>query len=980
MTGHSKAEFLRAVLPSEQNGQYYCSVFIGKADLSSPVERTIQRFHRTIDELIESTENLPNGTWNTYYLVATTRAENRKRESITAHRAFFVDVDLKEYKDKKTAWNALQTFYTTLELPKPCMVDSGNGIHAYWRMDRDIPSFEWCRVAEHFKQLCVEHNFYADPACTSDASRILRVPETFNVKDPTNPKLAVCVFLEPELDFDLFKNLINYVEKDSFDALERRFSVRDDSTTQNILTSASQHKLFQHGLMLSIQGIGCEYLRVAYQNQELMTEPQWRSALSIAQFCNDRDKAIHAISKRYVGYDRHQTEDKAVRIEAPHTCDTFKSVFSFLPPAITSIEQGKSACDSCMHRKNIKSPISLCITHKEALPEDSVIEAIDETTGTQITISIPVDTYPDNYFRGKEGGVLKKTRVEALSENDTPSLQELQGKLIYQYDLWVDSLQVDPIAGEVVVINLKQPRQPLVRFAIPLNKVTALSEFTEVVSTHGVSAPNYKELMEYTKAFVTKLQNTTDKVKCPASFGWENNYSSFVLGHRRYMSTGDVEFCLPSEATEYASRYYGMRNLMDVAGSNDETKIATMLETWKKIFALHARPNQEARLFAVFVSMGSPMFAFFNNIDGVILHLTNKDSGVGKTTVQHVANSVWCKPDKDTLMNLSDTKLSIMQHLGILRHIVMCVDEMTTIDPEKMCQFCFDISSGRGRHRMEANTNKMRANVTEWRTPVITSGNNGLHQLMTQFKLVADGEAMRVLELPVNADLELQNPQNKAMTDKLFSDDLMTCYGVVGDLLLKHYVTHADECRKELMDIRQRLDARAGFTQRERYYSALCATALFGAAVSKRLGIHDVDLDKFEEWVVRLCKGTSESASVNRLPLIDQMREYLHEMGPNTMKYNLDGNKVNMSAGSMDLNAPRTVINVRHDILNKHVYISYTHLKTWCTLKGVSVNNMVEAMTAEANGVIVPMRLDITSSVSVKCLRVDYDRICSPNS
>ena len=972
MTGYSKAEFLRAVLPSEQNGQYYCTFFVGKSDLSSPIERKIQRFHRTIDELIHSTDNPPSGVWNTFYLVAASRAEVRKKEFMVAHKAFFIDVDLKEYKDKKEAWTALQTFYNTLELPKPTMVDSGNGIHAYWILDREITTSEWCRVAEHFKRLCNDYKFYADPACTADASRVLRVPETYNVKDPNNPKMAVCVYLEPPIDFDLFKTLISYVEKDSFDELELKFS-KNDVMSNNLIASMSQHKTFKHGLLLSLKGLGCEYLRIAYQNQEYMSEPQWRSALSIAQFCNDKEKAIHELSKRYPGYNREETEDKASRIEAPHTCETFRGMFALLDNRIPNVDNSKSACDACPHKKTIKSPISLCITHREAAPEDNIIEAVDETTGSNISVLIPVDSYPDSYFRGHDGGVLRKTRLDIVPEGETPSLQDLQGKLVYQYDLWVDSLQVDPVAGEVVVINLKQPRQPLVRFSIPLNKVTALSEFTDTVSHYGVSAPNYKELMEYIKAFVTKLQNTTDKVKCPASFGWEENYGSFVIGHRRYTSTGEVEFCLPSEATDYASKYYGMRNLMDVVGNTDEEKVTYMLDMWKNIFKLHARPNQEARLFAVFVSMGSPMFAFFHNIDGVILHLTNKDSGVGKSTIQHVANSVWCKPDKDTLMNLSDTKLSIFQHLGVLRNLVMCIDELTTIAPEAMCQFCFDVTSGRGRHRMEANTNKLRANVTEWRTPVITSGNNGLHQLMTQFKLVADGEAMRVLEVPVYRDEELQSPQNKAMTDKTF-DGLQECYGVVGDILLKYYVTHADECRKELMEIRERLDVKAGLTQRERYYSALCAVGMLGAVVSKRLGIHDVDLDAFENWVVALCSGSSESASVSRLSLMDQLREFLHEMSPNTVKYGIDSTKI-LTNGTIDLN--RNVTHVRQDVVAKHVYISYSQLKNWCTDKGVSINNMMQAMTSDANGVIVSTKLDITSSVPVKCLRVDFDSVCS---
>jgi hypothetical protein len=970
MTGYSKAEFLRAVLPPEQNGQYYCSLFIGKHDVNSPVSRTIQRFHHSIDELIEVTDTTPTGVWDVFYLVATSRGENRKRESIVQHKAFFLDVDLKEYKDKKTAFTALQNFYTALELPAPTLVDSGNGIHAYWIMSESISTFEWCRVAEHLKQLCVDSNFHADPSVTADVARILRVPDTYNMKDPNNPKRCVCAHLTEPMEFELFKALIGYVERDSFDELELKYAPTADSVTKNILSASTQHKLFQHGLLLSVQGIGCEYLRIAYQHQEVLSEPQWRSALSIAQYCNDRDKGIHSISKRYPTYSKADTEKKAEAIPGPHTCEQFRSVFASMDQTIPGPVGCLSFCDSCIHKKVLKSPISLCVTHQEAKLEDSVIETVDNDTGLAITINVPVDSYPAPYSRGIDGGVFKRARIDVLENGDTPSLQELQGKIVYQYDLWVDSLQVDPLAGEVIVLNLKQPRQPLVRFAIPLNKVTALSEFTDSLSKHGVAAPNYKELMEYVKAFVTKLQKTMDKIMCPVSFGWDSEFSSFVLGSRRYTSTGEIEFCLPSEATENASRFYGMRNLGKVIGSSDEEKMASMLTTWKNIFKLHARPRQEPRLFAVFVSMGSPMFAFFNNIDGVILHLVSKESGVGKSAVQHVANSVWGVPDKNTLMNLRDTKLSIFQHLGVLRHVCMCIDEITMIEPEQCCQFCFDISAGRGRHRMEANTNRMRANVTEWRTPVITSGNNGLHQLMTQYKLVVDGEAMRVMEMEVFADAELQDPTNKAMTDKMFSEDLMSCYGVVGDMLLKYYVTHADECRTELMEIRKRFDSKAGLTQKERYYSALCATAILGATVSKRLGIHDVDLDAFEDWAVKFCRGSSDTAELNRLPLIDQMREFLHETVPHTLATTVVNGKLSIAK-----EATHNLVHVRQVRDAGHVYVSYRYLKEWCTQRAVPLNNMVEAMEQQANGVVTATKLELTSTVSVRCLRMDLDKL-----
>lgn len=968
-----KITFLRQVLPELEADQYYCSVIIGKSGLDSPVDKTIQKFHKSIEELDEATSTMPDGYWNAYYLVASAKAQNRRRESIGQHKAFFIDIDLKQYTTKQQAAEELKRFCDIFELPMPTIVDSGNGLHCYWTLAKSVSSAEWVRVAEHLRQMCIEHKLHADHVCTADISRILRVPNTENVKDPLNPKLAVCAYLAPDIELSLFKDLLCYVERDSFAELELAYIKKpQDALTSAILNANAQHKLFKHGLILSMQGAGCALLGIAYKYQEYLTEPQWRSALSIAQFCNDRDEAIHQISKRYAGYSSEETEAKAAYIEAPHTCETFASVFAQLHKAIPVPEGGKSYCDVCLHKKDIHCPIKVCMVYPEAKPEDNIIEVIDSNTGEDTTIIIPAEMYPAPYHRGVDGGVYKRARIDTIEEGEIPSLQEMQGKQVYAYDLWVDSLQTDPIDGEIVVIHMKQPREPLQRFAIPLNVVTSLRSFTEALSTQGVAASSYQELMHYVKAYVTKLQATTDKIKCPASFGWEDGYRSFVLGARRYLPTGEVEFCLPSSAAQQASEMYGIKHFKDIPyGSNEEQKRAWMLKTWQTIFDVHTRPGQEARLFAIFLSMGSPLFAFFrNNIDGAVLHLVNKESGVGKSTVQHVCTSVWGRPDKESLMNLNDKQLSVFHHLGVLRHIVMCVDELTTMAPDKACQFAFDVSSGRGRNRMESQANKMRVNTTSWCTPVITSGNNGMHQMMTQLKLVADGEAMRVMELPIVADVELQSAENKAITDKLFGDDIQNCYGIIGDMLLRHYVPNADECRRELLEIRKMFDLKAGLTSRERYYSALCATAIMGATVSKRLGIHDIDLDAFITWADGFCRGAVGIATSNRLSLMEQFKEYLHEMAPLTMVSTIVAGKMCVKQAP-----PNGIVHVRRVDSSDTLYVGVGNLRTWCTTRGVPYTAMVEMLKVSADGEVTNIKLDIVSGSNVRCIKLASSKV-----
>ncbi len=964
--------FLQAVLPAEQTGQRYCSVFIGhnSTDIATKA-KVITAFHSSIEDLANTLENPPSGIWNTYFLVASTKSDSRKREAIARHKAFFIDIDVgenKPYASKGDAVTALNTFMQVHELPAPTIVDSGRGLHVYWTLDEAIATFEWLKIAEQLKHACLSSGFAVDAMVIADASRILRAPFTMNVKEPTNPIPCVLATMAPPINLDSFKIAIGYQQQSSFEALESRFADNAiDQTSQNIL-GAGLHKELVQGLKLSLAGAGCAYLAIAYKYQDKMSEPQWRSALSIAQHCSDAEVGIHQISKKHPEYTRQDTIQKASNISAPHTCETFRGVFSMMHPDIPAPPEGKSYCDKCPRKNELKSPIMLCVTQEMATEDDSNFVTYDADTGAEIEVQVPVHTYPVPYYGLKGGGVFKRVRIEDDPDAVDASLQELQGKRIYEYHIWVDSLQVDPLEGEVVVICLKQPRQGLVRFSLPFNKVTSLNLFTEVLSTHGVSAPSYKDLMDYIKAFVNKLQNESNKIHCPASFGWADDYSSFVLGNRRYLSSGEVEYCLPSSATQDAAQLYGMRNLHDIPGSNDGQKIQFMVEAFKRILELYARPGNEARLFTVFVSMGGPLFAFFDNIDGVILHLTNKESGVGKSTVQHVANAVWGIPNNQTLMSLSDTKLAILQRLGVLRHVPMCIDELTTVEADKLCQFIFDISQGRGRHRMEANTNRMRQNVTSWRIPVITSGNNDLHQLMTKHKRVADGEAMRTMALEISRDTSLSHADGKAITDKLFSHDLMLCYGVVGDMLLRHYVQNVDSLRAELMNIRAKFDKDAALTQRERYYSALCAIAIVAGEVTKSLGLHDVNLKDLYKWVTNMCSKASHTAEEGRIGLTEQFREFLHEMQPNTFVTD----RVGPNTTVLRMPSSGRTAEVRLMKNTDTMRINRKTLEAWCTDNGVPFKALLGELVAEYGAKpSLPLELSVgPEAVKVRCLTV----------
>lgn len=108
---------------------------------------------------------------------------DKKRQAPKAKRALFLDLDSKDFGDKKTAARELVLFCRTTGMPMPAiLVDSGGGLHAYWPFDIDLDIAPWRALAGALKAKCTELGFKADPPITADAARILRAPTTLNYK------------------------------------------------------------------------------------------------------------------------------------------------------------------------------------------------------------------------------------------------------------------------------------------------------------------------------------------------------------------------------------------------------------------------------------------------------------------------------------------------------------------------------------------------------------------------------------------------------------------------------------------------------------------------------------------------------------------------------------------------------------------------------------------------------------------------------
>jgi hypothetical protein len=122
----------------------------------------------------------------------------RKTKNAVALKAIWLDIDCnkeppKDYRSKEDGLKSLKEFCDATHTPYPtAIIDSGNGLHVYWISDKPLSVKEWLGYAEGLDALATQHGLFHD-AITTDAARVLRVPETFNkTQVPHKPVVIKC--------------------------------------------------------------------------------------------------------------------------------------------------------------------------------------------------------------------------------------------------------------------------------------------------------------------------------------------------------------------------------------------------------------------------------------------------------------------------------------------------------------------------------------------------------------------------------------------------------------------------------------------------------------------------------------------------------------------------------------------------------------------------------------------------------------------
>ena len=656
---------------------------------------------------------------------------------------------------------------------------------------------------------------------------------------------------------------------------------------------------FKNILSKTMRGVGCEQLKNIIENQQDISEPLWRAGLSIAKFCNDSDKAVHKMSERHPEYNEYLTQEKADLIKGPYTCAKFA-------------EEDPEPCSACPHWEKITSPIVLGKSIKKA------------------PTSNDIPLYPEPYFRGANGGVY----VDFKSADG-----ELEQKMIYQNDLYVVKRIMDVEVGEAIVMRLHLPQDGVREFTVPLTAVTSKEELRKQLSMHGIAVLRMDEIMAYTTTWVNQLQAKSVAEEARRQFGWTNDEcEGFVLGNEE-VTMNETKFNPPSTPT--ASLFPSF----EPKGT---------LEDWKDTVNFYNRENFELHQFVLGTSFGSPLMKF-SPINCAALHIYSKESGVGKTTAMIAGASVWGSPE-DLIMHERDTYNTKMNRGEIYHNLPMYMDELTNTSGKELSNLAYQLTGGRQRGRMSASSNVERHRGEAWKLLAVTTGNTSMVERISIIKAMPKAEAQRILECRVSR----MQFDTKEETD-VFSACLQNNYGHAGKVYIKHVMENLEEVQKLIRQVQEKVDARAGLTAENRYWSVLVACTLTGIMLAKRCGLVKYDVKKLFNWAVERLKENKRQVEDMSISVEETLNDYIHEHWSNVLwiKSTEDLRKQEGDVANLVIPEalPRGKLVARYETDLKRAFLVPKPLKAWCGEHQINYNSFLQDLTTKLGATKTKMRL-----------------------
>jgi len=624
-------------------------------------------------------------------------------------------------------------------------------------------------------------------------------------------------------------------------------------------------------------------------------EPLWRASLGIAKYATDPEQAIERLCG---GHDDYDLDTNIQKMDGwnggPTTCATFER----LQPSI---------CALCKFWGKIKSPA--------VLAHQAPDRVVDVGTG-QISVKLP------RRYSAKDGAI-----------HYTPPGSDEQ-VLVCPYEMYVIARFTDQEEQrQVAKVAVRYPLEGMKVIDVDVAVIAqGGTELVKALALKQVYITGDSRLVRaYLMTYLKELQQLTAIDMYYKHFGWQED-GSFVTGDK-----------IIGGAQEASPHYDG-----PVRDYVETVKERGSLDVWTKITSLFAQPDAKFHGLVFLMMAGSPLMGG-SGIASTMVNSYSRESGSGKTITARIGLSVWGQPSK-LMRTVNDTDNALYKHFGVLHSLGAYIDEVTTMDPERLRGFVFTLQEGRERDRVRQSADGFREKVT-WSMPVFASSNRDLYELLG-LRYSSEAERLRVLQFPF---ARLKCFKEGSALGYNIVRALEKNHGIVGPMLVEEIQRMGGA--EEVYDV-----AYKGFYKRygvrflgqERFYQAMLVTADAIGMVLSRLGLIQFDYQQCIRHGIAHVLDLREGEAFKDIIGIDLLSQFLNENADKIVHYReRHMSKKDVRRNIIDpiprIAVARTEVAVDKDnnVLSGRLLISRAAMRKWLALNGADYRSLISGLKDE---------------------------------
>lgn len=969
-------EFLQTILP--EHGIHYLALF--KDGYKFPAHKV----YTDLETMADAIDNMAGSkSLSIYHACATyqravieiedgekTKRKYRIPENWDRAKALWVDVDCGQekfdkgqgYLTKRDAAVAIDTFAAEVGLPKPMLVDSGNGIHAYWPLTKDIAHDKWVKLAKGLKATLHHCGVIADPTRTADFASILRPAGSVNRKNGGAKNVVVKRPGSPVEPAVLASALQTYMVENGVKLIKetpKREYVAPGGLNDDLIAHLPQYP----DLPVDANEVAnkCAQVAAMRDTQGDVGYEHWRGVIGILKHCENGEALAEQWSARREETG-HTQLDWDIRYESwnagPTTCEFFET-------------NGCGACEGCPMRGKIKTPLVL----GRQMPENTeVVEEVVTEEGTQVEVEIPALISGYTYSNGVMARLM-------------PDRDGVLQPFPFSNILFYPTTRIRTEEGTYRIgIRMHLPSHKVRDFDMPTEAMASQTDMLRSLAKYELMQSNHKDagthMAAYLRDQLESLKRNVEEVNTLTSFGWRPDMTGFLVGDRLYHKDGTVRKVLVgSGAGKFAPHLAAPKGTLERYAS--------------AVNFMYNREGAEHWQYAVCSGWGSILTPFGEDLyKGLLVAIQGGDSGKGKTTACYSSLYAFGNAEKMALKSEEGfTQNGLWAFLGVFNNLPVLLDELTEMEGPTFSTLAYGISRGEEKVRMTSKGGVVGfANTAVWRMSPFVTGNRDFHGLLATNQANSQAEAVRLIQINVDRyDVVRLHENEQVETDLVQSavDAMKANAGCAGDAMLRYVVTHQRQMADAVRDVMNALAEHIPGTK-YRFYRNHGACTLVIAKVAKELGIVDFDLDKLFDFTVRLLKDLAETvtqtntvtaedafsrmmtALSSRILVTQEFRSRTNgKMGPETPRNRVQG----AIAGRMVMGSMSS-----KDCAGQ-VFISQKEARDWCMANRVDFNAMLDSLDAKTALVkrtdkqVLTRGTDVAFSGQVRCFVVDVNKL-----